>query len=295
MGLFRRTPSLLLAAGLTLFLTFLVGEAVPNTLFQILEIIEILLIGDPDTGFLQALVLVETIDGLRERLQTQVARLVDQPRHMRFAHEVGNIVAYGLFVVDDVIALDLDQQPVVDQIGGEAEIHLVTGHFGASPVVQDDPVIICRKPVGKLVGKHLQTRCHTGRSTDIGTAGIAESTQCDQRNELLRLGFLRIEHAGHRSLHFYICNGHDHAEIQLRVAQTTADMDLTIDRHRTVRNPGTALVVVRRGGYSVQQRLQRRFELIDGIDVEPRIDRLARPLNHRTALDDEFLRNDILQ
>ena len=79
LGLFRRTPSLLLAAGLTLFLTFLVGEAVPNTLFQILEIIEILLIGDPDTGFLQALVLVETIDGLRERLQTQVARLVDQP------------------------------------------------------------------------------------------------------------------------------------------------------------------------------------------------------------------------
>ena len=72
-------------------------------------------------------------------------------------------------------------------------------------------------------------------------------------------------------------------------------MDLTIDRHRTVRNPGTALVVVRRGGYSVQQRLQRRFELIDGIDVEPRIDRLARPLNHRTALDDEFFSNDILQ
>ena len=43
LGLFRRTPGLLLAAGLTLFLTFLVGEAVPNTLFQILEIIEILL------------------------------------------------------------------------------------------------------------------------------------------------------------------------------------------------------------------------------------------------------------
>ena len=53
--------------------------------------------------------------------------------------------------------------------------------------------------------------------------------------------------------------------------------------------------VVRRGSHLSQKGLQGGFELINGIDVEPRIDRFAGPLDHRTALNDELLVDDILQ
>ena len=99
--------------------------------------------------------------------------------------------------------------------------------------------------------------------------------------------FRCAERVGHYSLRLGIGARNPHVERHGRTGQPVAQMDDALDRHR----PVSAGIV----GRALQQRLQRRLELVDGVDVQQRVHRVARPLDRRSALDDEFLVDEVLQ
>ena len=70
---------------------------------------------------------------------------VDQVGDVGFAHEVGHRTVHSLLVVDQVVALDLDEQAVVDQALRKAEVHFVAGQFRLGTVADDDVVVVIRE------------------------------------------------------------------------------------------------------------------------------------------------------
>ena len=78
-----------------------------------------------------------------------------------------------------------------------------------------------------------------------------------------------------------------HVEGDGRVGKPLAEVDDALHGHRTV---GREVV-----GRTLQQGLQRRLELVDGVDVEHGVHRRARPLDRGAVLDDEPLVDDVLQ
>ena len=63
-------------------------------------------------------------------------------------------------------------------------------------------------------------------------------------------------------------------------------MDDALDRHGAVAG---------HVGRTLQQRLERGLDLVDGIDVEHRVGRRSGPLNRRAVLDDELLVDEVLE
>ena len=73
----------------------------------------------------------------------------------------------------------------------------------------------------------------------------------------------------------------------MRNTRQLLEVDDALDGHRAV---GRHVF-----GRALQQRLQRGFQLIDGVDIEHGVHRRTGPLDRRAVFDNELLVDDVLE
>ena len=208
---------------------------------------------------------------------------------MGLAHKVRHRAIDGLLAVDEVVTLHLNIEAVIENALRESEIDLVTGHLRLGTVANHQVVVVGREEATQLVGQELQTRSSRGRSTQVGGRRVVLGHKVveDQQVQELHIDRLGGRKGGRDDrLRLGVGIGHHHRERYVGIREAFANVDAALDRHRTVNG---------HIGRTLQEGLNRGLELVEGVDIESCIHRVARPLNERAILQNKAFRDEVLQ
>ena len=266
-------------------------DPVAHVADQIGERVEALPVRDADPAFLKALVLVEPVDRAREGLDLEITGLVEQQAQRYVARQaVGGTLVHLYAVAGVVTDVAFDDQLVFDQFPVKFGAEFVRSFLAFRAVFRRQSETVGREQAAQLVRQEVDAGHGRAHGADVQVlvrvriVGI-ETLRGQQPQELGRHHLLRIHRVQDNALGFRVGVRDGHIERDSRLRQPFGQPDDAVHRDVAPRVllPGP------------EQRGQRGLQLVDGRDVDQRVDRIARPLDVAAVFDGKRARSEILQ